>query len=106
MLIFILTTKQSFPEKILIQVFDLEKKIELNANCKADFFDKGQRIIEDRQLINLKNGYYQLNTIELKDYSDYEIRIVCVLPKGVGGLVINKNNMPCENKEGHLICPI
>jgi len=106
--VFLFTTKQSFPEKILIQVSDQENRTELNANCKADFFDKGERIIEDRQLANLKNGYYQLDTSELKDYDDYQVKIICLLPenKGVGGLSIDKTNMPCEIKKDYVVCPM
>ena len=104
--VFLFTTKQSFPEKILIQVSDLENKTELNANCRADFFDESKRTVEDRQLTNLKDGNYELDTFELKDYKDYEIKIVCLLPKnkGVGGLIINKDNIPCERKQGYLVC--
>ena len=97
-----------YPEKILIQVFTPEKKLELNATCKADFFDNGVKKIDDRYLINLHNGYYQLDTTELKYYKNYEIRIVCILPKnrGVGGIIINKTNIPCEVKDNYIVCPV
>jgi hypothetical protein len=119
--IFLFSTKASFPEKILIQVSNPDDKIELNADCKADFYDEGEKIIEKRKLNLDKAGYYQLDTSELKNYKDFEIIITCsklniqsltnkitmdTFTKDIGKLIINSGNMPCEVEKDYLVCPM
>ena len=108
------------PKTIFIRVLDDEEPV-LGAFCKADIISE-KFIVEDKPLKEVESlfdylppnalygfrekGYYKLETGLSKKDKIFEIKIVCINPgaTGVSYTILNNTNLPCEIREGYLIC--
>ena len=108
------------PKTIFIRVLDNKEPV-LGAFCRADIISENF-IVEDKLLEEVESlfayispntryglkekGYYKLETGLSKKDKIFEIKIVCINPgaTGVSYTILNNTNLPCEIKEGYLIC--